>query len=63
MARQPKSAGESSATHESMEDEIRSLAYQLYCEGGYQNGRDVAYWLQAEKQVLVRRKAHLRKVL
>jgi hypothetical protein len=63
MARQPKIAGESSSTHESMEDEIRSLAYQLYCEGGYQNGRDVEYWLQAEKQVLVRRKAHLRKVL
>jgi hypothetical protein len=63
MARQPKVAGESSSTHESMEDEIRSLAYRLYCEGGYQNGRDVEHWLQAEKQVLVRRKAHLRKVL
>jgi len=63
MARQSNTAGESSTTHESMEDEIRSLAYQLYCEGGYQNGRDVEYWLQAEKQVLVRRKAHLRKVL
>ncbi|MEK7764493.1 MAG: DUF2934 domain-containing protein [Nitrospirota bacterium] len=63
MARQPKAAGGSSSMQESMEDEIRSLAYQLYCEGGYQNGRDVEYWLQAEKQVLVRRKAHLRKVL
>ena len=63
MARQSNTAGESSTTHESMEDEIRSLAYELYCEGGYQNGRDVEYWLQAEKQVLVRRKAHLRKVL
>jgi Protein of unknown function (DUF2934) len=63
MARQPNAAGGSSTTHESMEDEIRSLAYKLYCEGGYQNGRDVEYWLQAEKQVTVRRKAHLRKVL
>jgi len=63
MARQSNTAGGSSATHESMEDEIRSLAYQLYCEGGYQNGRDVEYWLQAEKQVMVCRKAHLRKVL
>lgn len=63
MARQPKAAEGSSTTHESMEDEIRSLAYQLYCEGGYQTGREVEYWLQAEKQVLVRRKAHLRKVL
>jgi hypothetical protein len=63
MAKQPKAAGGSSTTHESMEDEIRSLAYQLYSEGGYQNGREVEYWLQAEKQVMVRRKAHLRKVL
>lgn len=63
MARQPKAAGGSSTTHESMEDEILSLAYRLYCEGGYQNGRDLEHWLQAEKQVLVRRKAHLRKVL
>jgi hypothetical protein len=63
MAKQLKAAGGSSTTHESMEDEIRNLAYQLYCEGGYQNGRDIEYWLQAEKQVLVRRKAHLRKVL
>lgn len=63
MARQPKAAGGSSSMKESMGDEIRSLAYQLYCEGGYQTGRDLEYWLQAEKHVLVRRKAHLRKVL
>ena len=63
MARQPKAAGGSSSMQESMQDEIRSLAYQLYCDGGYQTGCDVEYWLQAEKQVLVRRKAHLRKVL
>jgi len=62
MAKQPKAAGETSATHESMEDEIRSLAYQLYCEGGYQNGRDVEYWLQAEQNVWARRKAPLRRV-
>jgi hypothetical protein len=49
--------------HESMEDEIRSLAYQLYCEGGYQDGRDSEYWLEAEQRVMVRRKAHLRKIL
>jgi hypothetical protein len=63
MAKQPKTAGGSSTTHESAEDEIRSLAYQLYCDGGCQDGRDVEYWLEAERRVMVRRKAHLRKVL
>jgi hypothetical protein len=63
MAKQQKATGGSSTTRESTEDEIRSLAYQLYCEGGYQNGRDVEHWLEAEQQVMVRRKAHLRKVL
>ena len=48
---------------ESAEDEIRSLAYQLYCEGGYQDGRDSEYWLEAEQRVMVRRKTHLRKIL
>ena len=47
----------------STDDEIRSLAYQLYCEGGYQDGRDREYWLEAERQVMVRGKAHLRKVV
>jgi hypothetical protein len=63
MAKQQKATGTLPGTRESSEDEIRDLAYQLYCEGDYQTGRDVEYWLQAEKQVLVRRKAHLRKVL
>ncbi len=63
MAKSNKVAGASSTTRESMEDEIRSLAYQLYCEGGYQNGRDSEYWLEAERRVMVRRKAHLRKVV
>ena len=63
MAKQHKAEGTSPATRESAEDEIRSLAYQLYCEGGYQDGRDIEYWLQAEQQVLTRRKIHLRRVV
>ena len=63
MAKQHKAAEASSSTRESMEDEIRSLAYQLYCEGGYQDGRDSEFWLEAEQRVMVRRKAHLRKIL
>jgi hypothetical protein len=62
MAKQHKAAGASSPTRESLDDEIRSLAYQLYCEGGYQGGRDLEYWLQAEQQVLAHGKAHLRRV-
>jgi hypothetical protein len=62
MAKQQKTTGTSTSTHESMEDEIQSLAYRLYCEGGYQNGHDLEYWLEAEQRVLVRRKAHLRRV-
>jgi hypothetical protein len=45
-----------------MEDEIRALAYQLYCEGGNQDGRDCEYWLEAEQQVIARSKSHLRRV-
>jgi len=51
------------AKQQKAEDEIRSLAYQLYCEGGYQDGRDSEHWLEAERRVMVRRKAHLRKVV
>ena len=49
MAKQNKTAGAPPVTVESMEDQIRSLAYQLYCEGGYQDGRDTEHWLQAEQ--------------
>ena len=63
MGKQHKAAGASPVMVESMEAQIRSLAYQLYCEGGYQDGRDLEYWLQAEQQVRVRRNVHLRKVV
>lgn len=62
MAKQQKAMGTPPVMGESMEDEIRSLAYQLYCEGGFQDGRDLEYWLKAEQRVMVRRKAHLRRV-
>ena len=63
MAKQNKAAGAPAVMVESMEAQIQSLAYQLYCEGGYQDGRDLEHWLQAEQQVKVRRNAHLRKVV
>jgi hypothetical protein len=63
MAKQNKAAGTPPVAAASVEEEIRSLAYHLYCEGGYQDGRDLEYWLQAEQQVMVRRKTHLRNVV
>lgn len=62
MSKKQKGAGASSRTSESMDEEIRALAYQLYCEGGNQDGRDCEYWLEAERQVIARSKAHLRQV-
>jgi hypothetical protein len=62
MAKQHKAAGTSSTTRESTEDGIRLLAYQLYCEGGYQNGRDLEHWLEAEQRVLAGKTANLRRV-
>lgn len=38
------------------EEEIRPLAYQLFCEAGYQHGKDQEHWLEAERCVLVRAK-------
>ncbi len=60
MAKQNQAARTPPVTATSVEEETRLLAYQLYCEGGYQGDRDLEYWLQAEQQVLTRRKTHLR---
>ena len=62
MSKRQKGTGASSRTGESMEEEIRALAYQLYCEDGNQDGRDCEYWLEAEQQVIARSKSHLRRV-
>jgi hypothetical protein len=34
------------------EDEVRALAYQLFCETGYQHGMDQEHWLEAEQRLL-----------
>ncbi|MBA3966854.1 MAG: DUF2934 domain-containing protein [Nitrospirales bacterium] len=28
------------------------LAYQLFCQSGYQHGKDHEHWLEAERRVL-----------
>ena len=62
MAKQHKAAVAASPTRESLEDKIRSLAYQLYCESGYQDEHDLEHWLQAEEQLLTHGNANLRRV-
>ena len=41
------------------EEEIRVLAYQLFCESGYEHGHDVEHWQEAERRVLVQSKSGL----
>lgn len=60
MAKQRNAAGASSPQRKPTDDEIRSLAYQLYCEGGYQDGQNLNHWLRAEERLLTHGKAHLR---
>jgi hypothetical protein len=43
------------ATLSGMENEIRTRAYQLYEQEGWQQGRDLEYWFRAEADVLARR--------
>jgi hypothetical protein len=62
MSKKHKVTSASSPQRKPMDDEIRSLAYQLHCEGGYQDGRDLEHWLEAEQQLLTHGKAHLRSV-
>jgi len=35
-------------------EEIQQLAYQLYCECGYEHGHDPEHWAEAERRVLER---------
>lgn len=62
MAKQRKTNEPAFREHDSTADDIRALAYQLYCESGYQDGRDLEHWLEAERQVLSRKRPYLRRV-
>ncbi|MBX3305389.1 MAG: DUF2934 domain-containing protein [Nitrospira sp.] len=55
MSKEKKEAkkGNSSGTdREAAQEEVRTLAYQLFCECGCAHGHDVEHWLEAERQVL-----------
>ncbi len=39
---------------EAIQEEIRRLAYELFCECGYERGHDLEHWVEAERKVLER---------
>lgn len=43
---------EQQADQDAAQEEIRALAYQLFCECGYEYGHDLEHWLEAERRVL-----------
>lgn len=45
---------ERTVDEEAIQEEIRRLAYELFCEGGCEHGHDVAHWVEAERRVLGR---------
>jgi hypothetical protein len=56
MARKVKSketkVAPSQANEQGKEATIRGLAYQFFCQSGYQHGKDQEHWLEAEHCVL-----------
>jgi hypothetical protein len=45
--RKATAAGAGSPTH----DEIAARAYELYEKSGFRGGRDVEFWVEAERQL------------
>ena len=43
---------EQKVDQEAGQEEIRTLAYQLFCECGCEQGHDLVHWLEAERRVL-----------
>lgn len=42
------------ANQASLQQEIQTLAYELYCRCGYEHGHDLEHWAEAERRVLER---------
>lgn len=47
---------ERTVNDEAIQEEIRQLAYGLFCECGCEHGHDVEHWLEAERRVVERLK-------
>lgn len=37
---------------DTVQEEIRKLAYQLFCECGCEQGHDLEHWLEAERRMV-----------
>lgn len=48
-----KSAAEQ-PDQERLREEIQQLAYEFYCQCGYEHGHDLDHWAEAERRVLER---------
>lgn len=47
---------EPTVNDEAIQEEIRQLAYGLFCECGCEQGHDLEHWVEAERRVLERMK-------
>lgn len=47
---------EPTVNDEAIKEEIRQLAYGLFCECGCEQGHDLEHWVDAERRVLERMK-------
>ncbi len=47
---------EPTVDHEAIQEDIRTLAYQLFRECGCDGGHDLQHWLEGERRVLERLK-------
>ena len=54
-----KEGNEPGTEREGDQEDIRALAYQLFCECECEHGHDEDHWLEAERRVLGRSKCGL----
>lgn len=52
--KEAKKGNPSGTDREIVQEDIRALAYQLFCEHGCEHGHNVEHWLEAERRVLTR---------
>ncbi|MBX9657501.1 MAG: DUF2934 domain-containing protein [Nitrospiraceae bacterium] len=51
-SRKASPAGPEHSRPKQVREEIRSLAYELYCQCGHEDGHDLDHWMEAERRVL-----------
>ena len=51
-SREVSCGGKPEVDQDTIREETRTLAYQLFCECGCEYGHDLEHWLEAERKVL-----------